>query len=166
MHLIEHDLLAFNSSERALHFDGTLCALGDVNVKKMDSGVMFPGWRCTTNKRYDKCPQKKPLVCLKSAFPAIIYWWKTIRHVFTCIYFIFFLKEAWLDHNGGKGDRDTSSSQLRRDCLGDHIACVEHGRSVNNSPLLRQIIFTSPAWRLCLGRGMFLCVVLSSSDLQ
>lgn len=40
MHLIEHDLLAFNSSGRALHFDGTLCALGDVNVKKMDSGVM------------------------------------------------------------------------------------------------------------------------------
>lgn len=34
MHLIEHDLLAFDSSERALHFDGTLCALGDVNVKE------------------------------------------------------------------------------------------------------------------------------------
>lgn len=53
MHLIKHDLLAFNSSEHALHFDGTLCALGDVNVKKMDSGVMFPGWRSTTNKRYE-----------------------------------------------------------------------------------------------------------------
>lgn len=49
MHLIEHDLLAFNSSGCALHFDGTLGALGDVNVKKMDSGVMFPG----TNKRYE-----------------------------------------------------------------------------------------------------------------
>lgn len=54
MRLIEHDLLAFDSSERALHFDGTLCALGDVNVKKMDSGVVFPGWRSTTKKRYER----------------------------------------------------------------------------------------------------------------
>lgn len=54
MHLIEHGLLAYSSSERALHFDGTLCALGDVNVKKMDSGVMFPGWRCAANKRFER----------------------------------------------------------------------------------------------------------------
>lgn len=52
IHLIEHDLLAFNSGERALHLDGTLRALGDVNVKEMDSDVMFPGWRNTTNRRY------------------------------------------------------------------------------------------------------------------
>ena len=33
---------------------GPCVALGNVNVKKMDSGVTFPGWESTTNKRYER----------------------------------------------------------------------------------------------------------------
>lgn len=54
-------------------------------------------------------------------------WMRLYLHLF------FYFKEEWLDHNGGgKGNRDTSSSQLRRDCLGDQ----EHAWSMGDLSII------------------------------
>lgn len=87
MHLIKHDLLTFNSSERALHADGTLCGPGKCKCKEDGLRCDVSGMGKHNKQKVWTCLRKKLAGFLKSTLSDVFESVKCVKRMRSHFFF-------------------------------------------------------------------------------